>query len=76
MREIAYWADTAPGQSGSPVYVINNTGKRFLIGINVSGNNLENIGVLITNDVIKDFNLWGVSNNQLSLATSRNDCKR
>ncbi len=67
---ILYQADTSAGMSGSPVWIKDNSGKHYLVAIHSSfidfidkktkKKEQANVGALITNETIRQLQLWKV----------------
>jgi V8-like Glu-specific endopeptidase len=68
---VTYDAYASPGQSGGPVWTKDKvTGHRYLVAVHRGKNPRgENEGVLITPQVIKQLDNWGVKREWLSIKT-------
>lgn len=55
---IDYLIDTEGGQSGSPIFIVDQEGKRTVVGIHAYGRCPSNYGVRITADVFRQLKQW------------------
>ena len=56
-RVLTYEIDTVGGQSGSPVWVLQN-GQRFAVGVHTNGSNAGNSATRITKDMFDNLVNW------------------
>lgn len=57
-RMLAYGLDTVPGQSGSPVFVVDAQGRATALGVHVYGRAHENLGLRLTSDQVAQLTAW------------------
>ncbi len=53
-HKLYYFIDTAPGQSGAPIFKLDNT----VIGIHTGGNAIRNRGTRITTELFQQMQTW------------------
>ena len=55
---LAYGLDTLPGQSGSPVFALDASGRAVAVGVHVYGAGHENLGVRISRPIFDQLSAW------------------
>lgn len=57
-RLIEYGLDTEGGQSGSPIFMVDEAAERVVLAVHAYGGNTRNLGIRISNDIFSLFNTW------------------
>lgn len=57
-RVLQYGLDTEAGQSGSPIFAVDEAGERVVLAVHAYGGDADNRGIRITDDVFDLFRNW------------------
>jgi glutamyl endopeptidase len=57
-RVVQYGLDTEEGQSGSPIFVVDESDERVVLAVHAYGGDSTNRGIRLTDDVVDLFSSW------------------